>query len=208
MRAEANGLIIPSPHPLSIPPPNAALMSAAAARIRAEVQSALSQECDTPQAETNEAVCSELTSPRLPPHSVERPTAVVNGNTTVVPQSMAIQGPPRLVPIPSPILDKSPLAPPKAKKIKKSFKALPERVLKPGLKGAAAAKRRKGDIDPNAPKKPSNAFFWFCQAKRAELQEQFKGEGTTGQHDLTKALAKLWGETNPEEKKVRVCCVP
>ena len=64
------------------------------------------------------------------------------------------------------------------------------------------SKRRRGDIDPNAPKKPSNAFFWFCQDKRAALQEQVKIEGLGGQHDLTKALARLWSETKTEDKKV------
>ena len=65
-----------------------------------------------------------------------------------------------------------------------------------------SSKKRKGDADPNAPKKPSNAFFWFCQDKRAALQEQVKVEGLGGQHDLTKALARLWSETKTEDKKV------
>lgn len=65
-----------------------------------------------------------------------------------------------------------------------------------------SSKKRKGDVDPNAPKKPSNAFFWFCQDKRAALQEQVKVEGLGGQHDLTKALARLWSETKTEDKKV------
>lgn len=64
------------------------------------------------------------------------------------------------------------------------------------------SKKRRGDVDPNAPKKPSNAFFWFCQDKRAALQEQVKVEGLGGQHDLTKALARLWSETKTEDKKV------
>lgn len=66
----------------------------------------------------------------------------------------------------------------------------------------STSKKRKGDVDPNAPKKPSNAFFWFCQDKRAALQEQVKVEGLGGQHDLTKALARLWSETKTEDRKV------
>lgn len=66
----------------------------------------------------------------------------------------------------------------------------------------SSLKRKKPDADPNAPKKPSNAFFWFCQEKRAALQAKFRGEGISGQHDLTKALAKLWSETAAEDKKV------
>ena len=73
-------------------------------------------------------------------------------------------------------------------------------------RGSGSSKRKKADADPNAPKKPSNAFFWFCQDKRASLQEKFRGEGMSGQHDLTKALAKLWSETGTDDKKV--CDVP
>ena len=71
-----------------------------------------------------------------------------------------------------------------------------------GAAHKGSSKKRKGDVDPNAPKKPSNAFFWFCQDKRAALQEQVKVEGLGGQHDLTKALARLWSETKTEDKKV------
>ena len=71
-----------------------------------------------------------------------------------------------------------------------------------GTAHRGSSRKRKGDADPNAPKKPSNAFFWFCQDKRATLQEQVKVEGLGGQHDLTKALARLWSETKTEDKKV------
>jgi len=71
---------------------------------------------------------------------------------------------------------------------------------KKGSKGGS--RKKKSDADPLAPKKPSNSFFWFCQEYRPGLQEHFKGEGVAGQHDLTKVLAKLWSETNAEDKKV------
>ena len=71
-----------------------------------------------------------------------------------------------------------------------------------GTAQKGSSKKRRGDVDPNAPKKPSNAFFWFCQDKRAALQEQVKVEGLGGQHDLTKALARLWSETTTEDKRV------
>ena len=69
--------------------------------------------------------------------------------------------------------------------------------------GRGGTRKRKSDVDPLAPKKPSNAFFWFCQEYRPGLQEHFKGEGMSGQHDLTKILAKLWSETKMEDRKVR-----
>lgn len=69
-------------------------------------------------------------------------------------------------------------------------------------KESGSTRKRKSDVDPLAPKKPSNAFFWFCQEYRPGLQEHFKGEGMAGQHDLTKILAKLWSETKMEDRKV------
>ena len=71
-----------------------------------------------------------------------------------------------------------------------------------GGKGKGGGGRKKKDGHSNAPKKPSNAFFWFCQEHRGSLQDQFRGEGVAGQHDLTKILAKLWSEATPEDKKV------
>ena len=75
-------------------------------------------------------------------------------------------------------------------------------------KGAAVDKkdssgsRKKKDVDPNAPKKPSNSFFWFCQEHRPGLQSRFEGRGVAGQHELTKVLAKMWSEIKPDDKKV------
>ena len=56
--------------------------------------------------------------------------------------------------------------------------------------------------DPNAPKKPANAFFWFCQEKRSEVQDRLAREGNVGHHDLTKVLSKMWGEVQNSDKKV------
>ena len=84
---------------------------------------------------------------------------------------------------------------------------LPPDKQKPLGRGHST-KKRKTDADPNAPKKPSNAFFWFCQEMRPSLQEQCREEGMSGQHDLTKALAKLWSETKTEDKKVCVWTNP
>lgn len=55
--------------------------------------------------------------------------------------------------------------------------------------------------DPNAPKKPANAFFWFCQEKRSEVQDKLAREGNVGHHDLTKVLSKMWGEVTNSDKK-------
>ena len=86
-----------------------------------------------------------------------------------------------------------------AKKAAKSSPNVRQKKESPG----GVSKRKKANVDPSAPKKPSNAFFWFCQEYRPGLQERFRGEGVAGQHDLTKILAKLWSETSQEDKKVR-----
>ena len=69
-------------------------------------------------------------------------------------------------------------------------------------KSSPASRRRKGDVDANAPKKPSNAFFWFCQEHRGSFEDRFRGEGVAGQHSLTKILAQKWAETPTEDKQV------
>lgn len=62
--------------------------------------------------------------------------------------------------------------------------------------------------DPNAPKKPANAFFWFCQEKRSEVQDKLAREGNVGHHDLAKVLSKMWGEVPNSDKKVSTKVTP
>ena len=78
----------------------------------------------------------------------------------------------------------------------------PSKKTPRGTSKSSPASRRKRDSDAGAPKKPSNAFFWFCQEQRGSLEEQFRGEGVAGQHSLTKILAQKWGETTTDDKKV------
>lgn len=96
------------------------------------------------------------------------------------------------------------LSPPPAPKVELSPKP-PTSKPKSGKGKGGGGRKKKGDGHSNAPKKPSNAFFWFCQEHRGSLQDQFRGEGVAGQHDLTKILAKLWSEATAEDKKV--CCI-
>lgn len=66
-------------------------------------------------------------------------------------------------------------------------------------KGRGSSKQE--ERDPNAPKKPANAFFMFCQQQRTVMQEDQK-DSPMGHHELTKTLAKEWNNLVPEEKKV------
>ena len=54
-------------------------------------------------------------------------------------------------------------------------------------------------LDPDAPKKPANAFFMFCQQQRNSMHDEPKD---VAHHELTKHLAKEWNTLGAEGKKV------
>lgn len=59
--------------------------------------------------------------------------------------------------------------------------------------------------DPNAPKKPANAFLMYCQEKRlsASLANNAdKPRAEMSHADLTKQLAKEWNDLEEKDKKV------
>lgn len=185
--------------------------AAAAARIRAELDVELNVANETSNSQSSKV--NNVPPALLGPHHNETSTEmgpvtpksqVTNGHTTPKQHPMSSSATSitlvsATVPVPVVMTTTTTnTVPTKAKKVTKSVK----RDTSSTEKGATT-KKRKTDIDPNAPKKPSNAFFWFCQDKRATLQEQFRGEGMAGQHDLTKALARLWSETKIEDRKVR-----
>ncbi|XP_071813334.1 uncharacterized protein [Apostichopus japonicus] len=71
-------------------------------------------------------------------------------------------------------------------------------------------KRRKDGVriekekDPNAPKKPANAFLMYCQEKRlsASLANNAdKPRAEMSHADLTKQLAKEWNDLEEKDKK-------
>ena len=71
-------------------------------------------------------------------------------------------------------------------------------------KSRSTAKQDK-EKDPNAPKKPANAFFMFCQQQRNAMHEdQRDAAAAMGHHELTKTLAKEWNNLIEDEKKVHV----
>ncbi|XP_059179308.1 uncharacterized protein LOC131958347 [Physella acuta] len=74
--------------------------------------------------------------------------------------------------------------------------------------GGFEAKSRKirtdKEKDPNAPKKPANAFLMFCTTQRTSLQEEYFKEHNEeiAHHELTKSLAQQWNALVPEEKRI------
>ena len=82
----------------------------------------------------------------------------------------------------------------------------PPPLMKPvpaKLRKSDPSSRRKADADPAAPRKPQNAFLRFFQDHKDAYASQTEGEGLAKHHEVTKALAKVWGEAKPELKKVR-----
>ncbi|XP_072931771.1 uncharacterized protein [Epargyreus clarus] len=68
------------------------------------------------------------------------------------------------------------------------------------------SKADKPERDPNAPKKPCNAFFQFCQEQRplvvAETSTEMGSEPT--KQEITRQLASRWRALTHDEKRVYV----
>lgn len=57
----------------------------------------------------------------------------------------------------------------------------------------------KQEKDPNAPKRPANAFFMFCQLERGKLKETNQEASLS---ELTKILGVRWNDMSKEEKQI------
>ncbi|CAG2059881.1 unnamed protein product [Timema podura] len=89
-----------------------------------------------------------------------------------------------------------------------------EKVSRKNSVGSGSSAKKKGskpsekaEKDPNAPKRPANPFFQFCQEQRPIVMERLGSESKTGEQDackieLTKQLASQWKTLTPEDKKV------
>ncbi|XP_014487234.1 PREDICTED: high mobility group B protein 6 isoform X2 [Dinoponera quadriceps] len=64
------------------------------------------------------------------------------------------------------------------------------------------AKRKGAKADPNAPKRPANPFFQFCQEQRPRVMERLAGEPEPSKQELTRQLATTWKSLSSEDKKV------
>lgn len=64
-------------------------------------------------------------------------------------------------------------------------------------------KRKGGKADPNAPKRPANPFFQFCQEQRPRVMERLAGEPEPSKQELTRQLATTWKSLTSDDKKVR-----
>ncbi|KAJ4444015.1 uncharacterized protein [Periplaneta americana] len=76
-----------------------------------------------------------------------------------------------------------------------------------GTKRKSGKGSDKSERDPNAPKRPANPFFQFCQEQRPIVMErlgleQKAGEAEPSKQELTRQLASKWNTLPPEDKKV------
>jgi len=80
------------------------------------------------------------------------------------------------------------------------------RALKGGAveKGQKKGKRRGGKVDKNAPKRPPNPYFQFCQEQRTTAIEEMAsiGQVDPSKVEVTKHLAHKWNKLNTSDKKV------
>ncbi|KAI4480783.1 PREDICTED: non-histone protein 10 [Polistes canadensis] len=65
-----------------------------------------------------------------------------------------------------------------------------------------ATKRKGTKADPNAPKRPANPFFQFCQEQRPRVMERLAGDPEPSKQELTRQLATTWKSLSSEDKKV------
>ena len=74
------------------------------------------------------------------------------------------------------------------------------------VKGGKTRKRREGraEKDPNAPKRPANPFFQFCQEQRPIVLDSMITSGIRepSKQELTKQLAANWNVLSRKDKKV------
>lgn len=62
-------------------------------------------------------------------------------------------------------------------------------------------KAPKAKKDPNAPKKPSGAYIFFCNDKRGEVKQ---GNPEYGVAQIGKELGARWKEVTDKDKEVRL----
>lgn len=75
-----------------------------------------------------------------------------------------------------------------------------DRKGSPAPSGSAAAKKIKPPKDPNAPKRPKNAFLLFCEIERDSVRAAADpGNGETV--DIARELGRVWAEMNDEARK-------
>lgn len=66
------------------------------------------------------------------------------------------------------------------------------------LEDHRTGKRKKQNRDPNAPKRPRNAFLMYCKSQRDQAREENQNKGF---QDVTRILSQKWKDLPNEEKQ-------
>uniref|UniRef100_A0A1B0GLZ0 HMG box domain-containing protein n=1 Tax=Phlebotomus papatasi TaxID=29031 RepID=A0A1B0GLZ0_PHLPP len=82
----------------------------------------------------------------------------------------------------------------------------------PGFSGKSESGkgvRKRMEKDPNAPKKPANAFFQYCQEQRSIVLDEIASERQPGEpepskQELTRQLAQRWRQMGNDDKQIYV----
>ncbi|KAK9474815.1 uncharacterized protein V1510DRAFT_428162 [Dipodascopsis tothii] len=70
-----------------------------------------------------------------------------------------------------------------------------------GAAGAAAKKRQHVQRDPNAPKRPQNAYIIFCDHEKERVRATIEKSQPGEAFDLTKAMAEAWRDLGDDGRK-------
>ncbi|XP_055683840.1 uncharacterized protein LOC129790382 [Lutzomyia longipalpis] len=106
----------------------------------------------------------------------------------------------RLEPPPPPLFPQSDQMNPEKKRRKSGF---------PTKGDFAKGIRKPKEKDPNAPKKPPNAFFQYCQEQRSIVLDEIASERQPGdpepsKQELTRQLAQRWRSMGNDDKQIYV----
>ena len=66
-------------------------------------------------------------------------------------------------------------------------------------KGSSNSPKKRKAKDPNRPKRPTSAYFYYVAYQRAELEKQ--GKKITRVADWTKEVSAKWRELNEKDRK-------
>lgn len=81
------------------------------------------------------------------------------------------------------------------------FKMPPRKAKEAAGSPAKKTKAPKAKKDPNAPKKPSGAYIFFCNDKRGEVK---KANPEYGVAQTGKELGAMWKDVTDKDKEVRL----
>ncbi|AWU74969.1 uncharacterized protein C5L36_0B02310 [Pichia kudriavzevii] len=72
---------------------------------------------------------------------------------------------------------------------------------KRGTPNGSSASSRKRIRDPREPKRPTNAYLFFCDSERERVKSEWAEKNPNQHIDLSKAMTEVWRKMTDEDKK-------